>query len=256
MDETFWDTHGNEVQAAAIMLGAILIALIVDRFLIGRAVKAAEKMETAQISREAKTRLGLIRRLISLAIILFGLALALSQFTEVRRLATGLVASTAVLGLIIGFAGRPVIGNFVAGVLMAVRQPIRIGDRITIGEDVQGRVTDIALTYTTVDHGDGSLLVVPNEKVVTEVVVNHSAGNPRAPVEVEVWVPPEAELERARSALEGTEITSVRLTDLTDVGAKLELKAAVDGRDRLAREAEIRETAQRALREAGVLRTP
>ena len=85
------------------------------------------------------------------------------------------------LGLIIGFAARPVLANFVAGVLMAIRQPIRIGDLISIGEEVHGRVNDIALTYTSVDRGDGSLLVIPNEKVITEVVVNHSAGNRRAP---------------------------------------------------------------------------
>jgi small conductance mechanosensitive channel len=254
MDETFWDKHGNQVEAAIILAVAAILAFLIDRFLIGRAVSAASKMETAQISREARTRLSLIRRLISLSIILIGLALALSQFTEVKRLATGLLASTAVLGLILGFAAQTVLANFVSGVLMAIRQPVRIGDLITIGEDVHGRVTDIALTHTSVDRGDGSLLVVPNVMVISEVVVNHSVGNPRAPVEIEVWVPQEAQMEKARSALEGTDITSVRLVDLTDVGAKLQLKAAADGRDREAREAEIRETAQQALREAGVLR--
>lgn len=255
MDESFWESNGNQIEAAITIAVAIALALIVDRFLIGRAVQATEKMETAQFSREARTRLSLIRRLVTLTIILIGVALALSQFTEIRRLATGLLASTAVLGLIIGFAGRPVIANFVAGVLMAVRQPIRIGDLISLGEEVHGRVTDIALTYTSVDKGDGSLLVVPNEQVVTEVVVNHSAGNPRSPATVELLLPADADLETARRALESTEVTSIRLTELGADGARLELKAAVDGRDREAREAELREHAQGALREAGVLRT-
>jgi small conductance mechanosensitive channel len=256
MDESFWDKHGNQVEAVIILLGAILLAFLVDRFLIGRAVKAAERMDTAQISREARTRLSLIRRLVTLTIILIGFALALSQFTEVKRLATGVLASTAVLGLILGFAAQAVLANFVSGVLMAIRQPIRIGDLISLGEEAHGRVTDIALTHTSVDRGDGSLQVIPNVKVISEVVVNHSAGNPRAPVEIEVWVPSEADMDTARKALEGTEITSVRLTDLADVGGKLQLKAAADGRDREAREAEIREIAQQALREAGVLRAP
>lgn len=190
MDETFWETHGNEVEAAIIIVVSVLIAVLVDRFLIGRAVRAAASMETAQISREARTRLSVIRRLVSLGIILIGVALALSQFTEIKRLATGLLASTAVLGLILGIAGRTVIANFVAGVTMVIRQPIRIGDLISIGEEVHGRVIDIALTATTVDKADGSLLVVPNEKVVTEVVVNHSVGNRRAPATVALWLPP------------------------------------------------------------------
>jgi len=256
MDPSFWDTHGNEVEAAVTVVIAVVLAFLVDRFLIGRAVQAAEKMETAQFSREARTRLSLIRRLVSLAIILIGLALALSQFTEVKRLATGLLASTAVLGLVLGFAGRTVIANFVAGVLMAVRQPVRIGDLITLGEDVHGRVVDIALTYTSVDRLDGSLLVVPNEKVINEVVVNHSAGNRHAPATVEVWLPPDADLEKARKALESTEVTSSRVAELAVDGAKLELKAAVDERNRDARESEIRESAQSALRRAGVLRAP
>jgi small-conductance mechanosensitive channel len=254
MDETFWDSHGNEIEALIIVVGAIVIAFVIDRFLIGRAVRAAEGMETAQISREARTRLSVIRRLISLAIILIGVALALSQFTEIKRLATGLLASTAVLGLILGFAGRTVIANFVAGVTMAIRQPIRIGDLISIGEEVHGRVIDIALTSTTVDKGDGSLLVVPNEKVVTEVVVNHSAGYHRAPVAVDVWLSPDADLQAARSALERTDVTSVRVAELAPEGCRLELKASVaSGRERESREAEVRERAQTALREAGVL---
>ena len=114
-------------------------------------------------------------------IILIGVALALSQFTSIKRFATGVLASTAVLGIIIGFAGRQVIANLVSGVLLAFTQPIRIGDLVSIGDEVHGRVTDVALTYTRVDAGDGSLIVVPNEKVATDVVVNHSAGNSSAP---------------------------------------------------------------------------
>ena len=240
------------------MIVAIGLALGVDRFLIGRAVRVTESMETSQFSREARTRLRLIRRLVFLAIILIGIALALSQFASIKRFATGILASTAVLGLIIGFAGRTVIANFVAGVLMAVRQPIRIGDLITLGDEVHGRVVDIALTYTAVDRGDGSVLIVPNEKVVNEVVVNHSSGNRNAPVTVEVTVPLDSDLERTQEALGKTDVTSIRVAALEPEGAKLELKARVESgvtrEARATREAELRGAAQRALREAGVLR--
>ena len=257
MDESFWQSNGEWISAAISITVAVVVASFVDRFLIGRAERVTEGMETAQFSREARTRLRLIRRLVFVAIILIGVALALSQFASIKRFATGILASTAVLGLILGFAGRTVIANFVAGVLMAIRQPIRIGDLITLGDDVHGRVTDIALTFTTVDRGDGSLLVVPNEKIVNEVVINHSAGNPRAPVTVELMLPRDADLESARRALESTEVTSVRLAEVGADGAKLELKASVDaGRDREAREGEVRESAQVALREAGALREP
>jgi small-conductance mechanosensitive channel len=257
MEETFWEANGDWISAAITVAAAFAVALLIDRFLLGRAERATEQMETAQFSREARTRLRLIRRLVFLTIVVIGIALALSQFGSIKRFATGILASTAVLGLILGFAGRTVIANFVAGVLMAIRQPIRIGDLITLGEEVHGRVVDIALTYTSVDRGDGSLLVVPNEMVVNEVVVNHSSGNFRAPVTVEITLPRDADLEHARKALERTEITSIRLAEVTQEGAKLELKASVDaGRDREARQGEVLEAAQNALREANVLREP
>ncbi len=257
VEQSFWQQHGDEISAAITLLVAIAIAVIVDRLLIGRAVKATMRLETGELSREARTRLRLIRRLLFLVIILIGISLALSQFTSIKRFATGVLASTAVLGIIIGFAGRQVIANLVSGVLIAVTQPIRIGDLVSIGDEVHGRVIDIALTYTRVDAGDGSLIVVPNEKVATDVVINHSAGNSAAPVTVDVWLRPDADVDEARRMLERGEITSTRLVELTPEGAKLQVKAAVDaGIDREAHEGELRQRAQGALREAGLLGSP
>jgi small-conductance mechanosensitive channel len=255
-DQSFWQQHGDEISAAITLIVAIAIAVIVDRLLIGRAVQATVRLDTAELSREARTRLRLIRRLLFLLIILIGIALALSQFTSIKRFATGVLASTAVLGIIIGFAGRQVIANLVSGVLIAITQPIRIGDIISIGDEVHGRVTDIALTYTRVDAGEGSLIVVPNEKVATDVVVNHSAGNSNAPVTIDVWLPPDADIDAAQRALERGEVTSARLVEVTPEGSKVQVKAAIDaGADREAHEADLREKAQSALREAGLLRS-
>jgi small conductance mechanosensitive channel len=253
---SFWQQHGDEISAAITVLVAIAIAIAVDRLLIGRAMTGAMRLDTGELSREARTRLRLVRRLLFLAIILIGVALALSQFTSIKRFATGVLASTAVLGIIIGFAGRQVIANLVSGVLIAITQPIRIGDLVSIGDEVHGRVTDIALTYTRVDAGDGSLIVVPNEKVAIDVVVNHSAGNSAAPVTVDVWLRPDADAEEARRTLEHGEVTSARLVELTPEGARLQVKAAIDaGADREAHEAELRERAQGVLREAGLLKS-
>lgn len=105
--------------------------------------------------------------------------LALSQFTSLQRLATGVLASTAVVGLIVGFAAQHTIANMVAGVQIAVSQPIRIGDLIGFDE-TEGRVTDITLSYTYVDPGDGSSVVIPNQLLVEGVVHNHSTADTQA----------------------------------------------------------------------------
>jgi len=133
----------------------------------------------SQVSRSTKTRLRILRRLLFLAIFLVIMALALGQFTDLKRIATGILASTAVIGLIIGFAAQHTIANMVAGVQIAVAQTIRIGDLVTFDE-VEGRVTDITLSYTYVDPGDGSSVVIPNQLLVEGVVHNHSTAETKA----------------------------------------------------------------------------
>lgn len=121
----------------------------------------------------------MLRRL-AFALILVVLAMiALSQFTELKRLAGAVLASTAVIGLIVGFAAQHTIGNLVAGVQIGVSQPFRIGDRVSF-EETEGRVTDITLSYTYLDPGDGSSVVIPNQMLLEGIVHNHSTEDTQA----------------------------------------------------------------------------
>jgi small-conductance mechanosensitive channel len=126
-----------------------------------------------QVSRSTRTRLRFLRRLLILVVLVVLAAIAIAQFTELKRLATGILASTAVLAAIIGFAAQHTLANMVAGVQIAVSQPIRIGDRVAF-EEVTGRVVDITLSYTYVDPGDGTAVVIPNQMLVEGVVHNLS----------------------------------------------------------------------------------
>ncbi len=130
----------------------------------------------SQVSRSTKTRLRFLRRLAILIVFIVLAAIAIAQFTELKRLATGILASTAVLAAIIGFAAQHTIANMVAGVQLAISQPIRIGDRISF-EEVEGRVLDITLSYTYVDPGDGSSVVIPNQLLTEGIVHNHSTAD-------------------------------------------------------------------------------
>jgi small-conductance mechanosensitive channel len=133
----------------------------------------------SQVSRSTKTRLRFLRRLLVLVLLIVLAALALAQFTELNRLATGILASTAVAAAIIGFAAQHSLGNLVAGVQLAISQPIKIGDRISF-EDVEGRVIDITLAYTYVDAGDTSTVVIPNQLLIEGIIRNHSSGDTQA----------------------------------------------------------------------------
>ena len=127
----------------------------------------------SQVSRSTKTRLRFLRRLLILIVFLVLVAIALRQITELKRQATGILASTAVLAAIIGFAAQHTIANMIAGVQLAVSQPIKIGDRISF-EDVEGRVTDMTLSYTYVSPGDGTTVAIPNQMLVDGIIHNLS----------------------------------------------------------------------------------
>lgn len=118
----------------------------------------------------------MLRRLAALVILVVVAAIVLAQFTELEQIAAGILASTAVVAAIAGFAAQHTLGNLVAGILLAVSQPIRIGDRIAF-EEVEGRVIDITLSYTYVDPGDTSTIVIPNQMLVEGIVHNLSTGD-------------------------------------------------------------------------------
>ena len=122
-------------------------------------------------------------------------------------------------------------------------------------EDETGRVDDLTLSHTFIDTGDGRLVIVPNETVVTNVVVNRSTGNLNAPVMASVWVPPDADLSVAREALARLEPSQVEVAEMTTDGVRIEVHGPrrPGGTRASGEEAALRERAQRALREAGVL---
>ena len=71
----------------------------------------------------------------------------------------------------IGFASQRTIGNFVAGLLIAFTQPIRLGDRVEL-ENTRGTVEEIGLTYTFIRTDEGARLVIPNEKLASDTILN------------------------------------------------------------------------------------
>src|SRR4029077_12778785 len=89
---------------------------------------------------------------------------ALLVIPQVRTVAGGVLASSAVIGLVIGFASQRPLGNVVAGALIAVSQPLRLGDEVEV-EGTRGVVEEIGLTYTWIRTRDNDRLVVPNERL-------------------------------------------------------------------------------------------
>ncbi|HET7571802.1 MAG TPA: mechanosensitive ion channel domain-containing protein [Gaiellaceae bacterium] len=237
----FWK---HLVVAAAIFLAVSVLARLVDRVLSRRPLPP-----------EAATRYRVFRRSVTTAILVVGLLSALLVIPQVRAVAGGLLASSALLGIVVGFASQRTLGNFVAGILIALAQPVRIGDRVTYaGED--GVIEEIGLTYTFIRTSDRRRIVVPNEKLASDTIVNASIRNRETFAEVTVQVPLTADLGAVVDTL-GDELASERdaavaLTGL-DGSAVVTLRAAADDAKAAERlEGELRLRAHRRLQALGV----
>jgi small-conductance mechanosensitive channel len=253
-DQTFWQEYDDVIGAAITLAITFAIAYVVDRFVLAHAGRVADRVTETGVSRAAATRLRVVRRLVFVVIVLIGCFLALNEFTKLDKLATGLLASSAVLGIVLGLAARQVLANPLAGLLLAFTQPIRIGDTISL-DDTTGRVADLTLSYTYIDPGDGRLMIIPNEHVVTSTVFNHSTGDRHAPPAAAVWLPPGADVQAARTALAPLEATGIELEEITPEGVRLVIHGP-GGQDRTragGEEAALRERAHQLLLEAGIL---
>jgi len=253
--ESFNARYGNDVKAALILIGTFALAWVVDRMLKGRAGGVVAAVSGGELSPVVDTRLRFLRRVVGATIIVIGVALAVAQFTELNRLASTILASSAIAAAVIGFAARQVLANAIAGLVIAITQPIRIGDLVTF-EDQTGTVEDISLTYTWLRMGSEARLVIPNERLAAGVLRNDSIRSATVALEVTVWLAPDADETQALEVLAGLDdARSARISDVTETGVSVLVAGPpVATADRLEREAALRADALRALREAGIAR--
>jgi small-conductance mechanosensitive channel len=210
----------------------------------------SELVTRGELSPAAQTRLRLIRRLVYAVILIVGIAIAAAPFDELSSIAKGILASSALLGLVIGFAARQTLANGIAGILLAITQPIRIGDLVTFEEET-GEVEDMKLTYTYIRLGDGRRLIVPNERLAQSSVVNHTIAERRVQVEVSVWVPVDADLDKAMELIADEQAgISVTVAEADKDGVRLSATTWATGPDERGRTAaELRARWLRLLRE-------
>src|SRR5688572_9982218 len=124
--EPVLERYSDEITGVVMLLVAFALAAAVDRALRGRARALAARVSGGELSPVLDTRLRFLRRVVFAVIIVIGLALALPQFTALDRLAGTVLASSAIAAAVIGFAARQVLANAIAGVVIAITQPLRI----------------------------------------------------------------------------------------------------------------------------------
>jgi small conductance mechanosensitive channel len=238
--------------AGLTLLAALALLAVVHRAMRGRAHKLPDALGGAELSPVLDTRLRFLRRVIEASIIVIGLALALAQFTSLDRLAATVLASSAIAAAVVGFAARQVLANAIAGMVLAVTQPLRIGDLVTF-EGETGTVEDVSLTYTWLRTGSDARLIIPNERLAAGLLRNDSIRSPVVALEVSAWLAPDADETAALAAVEGLgDARDARIAEVTDTGIRLQVAGPpVAPAERIAREGELRAQVLRVLREAG-----
>ena len=122
-------------------------------------------------ARQVHTQTSVLQRFGSIIIWLVAVALALLTIPGVQPLAASLLAGAGVMGIVLGIAAGPLIGNLIAGIQIAFTQPIKLDDVVVI-EGEWGRIGEITAAYVVVNIWDKRRLIVPLSKIVNEPIEN------------------------------------------------------------------------------------
>ncbi len=142
-----------------VSIGWFLIGIVNaarETFLSQYDITAKDNLQARRINTQTRV----IENVIDVIVVVLTVALVLMTFEKVRQLGTSLLASAGIIGVILGFAAQKTLGNFIAGLQIALAQPIRIDD-VVIVEDEWGWIEEITLTYVVVRIWDLRRLVVP-----------------------------------------------------------------------------------------------
>jgi small-conductance mechanosensitive channel len=172
------DTSDRVVDAlilAAVWTAGLVVLRAALWWVYGRYERRLAERDTAVAARRRTTFAILVRLTVALAI-LIGVWSVLKVFPATTEVANAFLASSAVLAVVAGVALTTPLGNLGSGVLLAFTQPVRLGDRITVG-DHTGEVKEITLSYTTLVAENGDHVFVPNQTMVSTTLVNRSVGS-------------------------------------------------------------------------------
>jgi small-conductance mechanosensitive channel len=221
------------VIAAATWLAMRLAAAISDAVALRFPADVADNLAARRI----QTQTRLLTRTLASVIAVVGVSLALLTFPQVRTIGAGLLASAGIAGLAIGIAAKPILGNLLAGVQIALTQPIRLDD-VVIVEGEWGRIEEIGRAFVVVAIWDQRRLVVPLQYFIEKPFQNWTRTSSELLGTAFLWVdygmplePLRAELRRVCEASREWD-RRVCLIQVTDTSERaMQLRALVSAAD-------------------------
>ena len=170
----------------------------IQRVIVARhPVNVADNLQARRIHTQTRV----LVRTLSVFVVIFGAGCMLMTFPAARQFGTSLLASAGLAGLAVGFAAKPVLGNLIAGLQIALTQPIRLDD-VVIVENEWGRVEEITGSYVVVRVWDDRRLVVPLQWFIEHPFQNWTRRTSSLTGAVTFWVDYSTPLEPLRKELD------------------------------------------------------
>lgn len=194
LTQTF--TFGRiSVSISSVLIGAIVFTVTM---LLARYLSAfIEGRLTLRSHIDAGLRYT-ICRLIRYFVITIGTLVAVKQAFAVDLTSIAVIFTALSVG--IGFGLQYLASDIASGFILLFERPIRVGDRITIGDD-EGDVESINLRTTVVSTNDRIAIIVPNSKLVSQRVINWSYGDPRARIAIQIGVADDSDIDLVTKTL-------------------------------------------------------
>jgi small-conductance mechanosensitive channel len=210
--------------ATSILLIATLAYVGLQLIHVGTSLILQRQQLTVSDNRRARaiyTQVTMLRKIVTSIVALIAIASMLMVFESVRHFGTAIIASAGVAGIILGFAAQKSIATLLAGIQIALTQPIRIDD-VVIVEGEWGRIEEITLTYVVVCIWDWRRLVLPISYFIEKPFQNWTRTSAEVIGSVFLYVdynvplaPLRAELQRIleASSLWDRKVSALQVTD-------------------------------------------
>ncbi len=186
--QAFWDTFVRNLPVAGVALLVLLFFGFLSR-LLGKWKAPFHRLGVPPLLQS------LIRRVLRAVVFVIGLVLAL-EILDVTTLVGAVLGAAGVIGLALGFAFQDIVENYLAGILLSIRQPFNVGDLITV-ESHEGRVIRMSSRELILMTVEGNHVRLPNALVFKNPLINYTR-NPRRRFDFAVGVDVDEDLTRAQ----------------------------------------------------------
>lgn len=240
--QVLWRSAPDNLAFAEFIAHLISLAIIATVIWLGlRVVDAGRQVifsrHPIQVSdnrtaRRIHTQTQVLVHILSFFVILFGIAAMLMTFPGAKQIGASLLASAGLAGLAVGFAAKPVLGNLIAGLQIALTQPLSLDD-VVIVENEWGRIEEITATYVVIKIWDERRLIVPLQYFIENPFQNWTRASTELLGTLTLWVDYAMPLEPLRKELEKLcsqvpqwwdgRVSNVQVTDTSDKAIQLRI---------------------------------